>query len=315
MKKFVLASVAALSFCSVANAQIANAQAPQSESSTRLAQNDYVTLRLKLKPGSNYLVTQVFHASDTNVFAAEGKQKSSKIATENDATYVSMLSVLWINRDGTTQIRLVYQRISRAWKVFLGNDNQSFPDLGRNDDPKIGQPLEMRVSPDGAVSNVRGWDKILDKMPPADLSPDNATQTRQQKRKTLKAKMTDSFIQPLMQKLFIPRAKDPISLGFSWQNPSSDAQFLPFRVTYTLQGRANGLSSIAQTAKWTSGDSAPSSSQSGSLSGQIILDEATGFPKTARQELRFFKSESQRNGRKTARVYGLWQTTVTVEKQ
>ena len=95
----------------------------------------------------------------------------------------------------------------------------------------------------------------------------------------------------------------------------------------TLQGRANGLISIAEAGTLSIGDGqksfsfGPGAMQmaiTGTSSGSTILDEATGFTRSANATQRYGGSISaQAQGQKVpfhARMYGLSTTKVSVEK-
>lgn len=283
------------------------------------ASKEYVTLRLNLKPGSNYRITQNLRSTNTNVIAAKGKQRSFKITSEYNTNSVLKLSFVRLNADGTIQIRLVYLSLYRDWVVIMKNNRQTFPNFNKS--PLVGQPLGMSVSPNGTIFNVRGWDKVLDKMPPSDLTPDNPKQTRQQKRAQIKARMIDFHVRDLLRQLFIKWPENSISSGFSWtQDTGFGPQSPLYHLKYTFERRANGSSIIAQTGTWKF-ESPNKPPIGGTVSGRITLDEKTGFPKTAQQNSYFFKQNSSPEKEQEAdenkssqRTYNLNTIKLTVEK-
>lgn len=315
---------------SVAHAQVAHVAVAQDEAGriveSGAAANEYVTLRLNLMPGSEYKLASVSRTKMTIVEAARNGRPSSKTEFFDDTINEMNYAVLWNNPDGTTQIRLTYGAI-KIVNNSLKVDGKTIktPSTRSPLNALVGQQISLRISPRGAVSDVRGMDKIWERAfggKIAGMTP----QMQAQMRSSMKKMLGDNFVKEIMRQASGQFSENPVRIGGSWMDRVQTSGAMPFDVSLkrTLQGRANGLLSIGESGTMKIGDATDIAMTGGNLqmqisgtySGTTLLDETTCFVHSSDTSQRFGGSTSAnvRGHQMKAQLYSLSIIKVTVEK-
>lgn len=325
MKTKWLNGALALSVC-FGIAQVAQAQtAMDNKSSTQSAQSDWVTLRLNLKPGSRYRMTSSSQTKMVMLMPAMNKQPATKMEISGTGTNVMDYAVLYNNPDGTTQVRMTYGAMDNNTTMKIGGKIQPMPDNSATK-ALLGQSIEMKLSPEGQVSDVRGLDNIWkkafsvsnSKMPPA---------MQRQMESGMKKMFGDNFIKNLMQQGGMMFPENPVRIGNSWTHRIETSGQLPLvaNVHRTLQSRENGALTIAESGALSVGDPTktvslgPAALQmaiTGTYSGTSILDEATGFTRSTSVAQRYGGTVYTKAQGKNLpmRMFGLASVRVNAEK-
>ena len=321
-------NVIALSVC-LGIGRIANAQPMNDDNavvSTGKASADYVTLRLNLKPGSKYRMTQNSRTKMVILAPAMSGRPAQKTEIYSIGLNVLKYDVLWNNPDGTTQIRMTYGDTNNKITVKMNGKTQAQPS-NEMTQALVGQKIEMKISPEGQVSDVRGLDSLWEKAFAGTKSPGMTPQMKQQMADTMKKMFGDDFIKSLMQQSGMTYPENPVQIGGSWvQRVETNGQ-LPFVVNLkrTLQGRANGLVSVGESGTMSIGDAQKTVSVgpaamkmaiTGTYSGTTVLNEATGFTHSAHIAQRYSGSVSTKanNRNISTQLFGLSNTDIQVEK-
>lgn len=290
------------------------------------ASKEYVTLRLNLKPGSEYKMTSVTRTKTVVVVPRFKMRPASREEIAGTTTAVVDYAVLYNNPDGTTQIRLTYGAIKSDFTAKTNGKTARVPTSNAATDALIGQQVGLRISPSGEVSDVRGLDNIWKKAFSAKM-PGVTPQMQAQMAASMKKMLGDNFIKNIMQQNGMMMPENPVQIGSSWTKRLQTTGQLPFVIDLkrTLQGRANGLLSIGENGTMTIGSAGKSMNVgnanlkmqiSGTYSGRTLLDEATGFARSSDIAQRFggnivVGAQAQSF---TAQMYGLVNAKVTVEK-
>ncbi len=292
------------------------------------ASAEYVTLRLHLKPGSRYQMTQTSQTKMVVLTPMISGRPSQKMEISSTSTNVLDYAVLWNNPDGTTQIRMTYGDINSTGTIKMNGKTQAMPAAATMaGQALVGQKIEMKISPAGQVSDVRGLDNIWQKAFTGTKSPGMTSQMRQQMQDGMKKMFGDNFIKSLIQQSGMMYPENPTRIGSSWTQRVETNGQLPFVINLkrTLQGRANGLISIGESGTLSIGDAqktvslGPAAVQmalTGTYSGTTILDEVTGFTRSANIAQRYGGSASAVvNGQKsTTQLFGAANVRIDVEK-
>lgn len=327
MKTKWLNGALALSVC-FGVAQVAQAQTAMGDgSSTRSAQSDWVTLRLNLKPGSRYRMTSSSQTKMVVLTPPVNSQPATKMEISSTGTNVMDYAVLYNNPDGTTQVRLTYGAMSNNSHMKLNGKDQALPDTGAAGKALVGQSIEMKLSPQGKVSDVRGLDNIWKKS--FEGIKGMTPQMQQQMQSGMKQMFGDTFIKSLMQQSGMAFPENPVRLGQSWFQRLETGGQLPLVVNLrrTLQSRDNGALTIGENGTLSMGDITksvafgPASMQmalTGTYSGTTVLDEATSFARSSELTQRYGGTVAARqvaNGQKfSTRLFGLVSMRIATEK-
>jgi len=325
MKTKWLNGALALSVC-FGVTQVAQAQTTMDNgSSTQSAQSDWVTLRLNLKPGSRYRMTSSSQTKMVMLMPAMNKQPATKMEISGTGTNVMDYAVLYNNPDGTTQVRMTYGDIKNNSTIKINGKMQKVPDTSSVSNAMLGQSIEMKLSPEGTVSDVRGADKIWNKMfaGAKGMTP----QMQQQMQSGMKKMFGDTFIKNIMQASGMAFPQNPVRLGQTWYQRVETGGQLPLVVNLrrTLQSRRNGALTIGENGTLSMGDITksvafgPASMQmalTGTYSGTTVLDEATGFARSAILSQRYGGTVGAKADGKTIsmRMFGLSATRISVEQ-
>jgi hypothetical protein len=295
MKTKGLSGALALGAC-LGVAQVAQAQTAMNNGSSTQSAQDWVTLRLNLKPGSRYRMTQTSQTKTVIVTLPMSGRPAAKTEVSGVGTNVLDYAVLYNNPDGTMQIRLTYGDMINNSTVKVNGKPQKLPGANATNNILSGQSIEMRLSPEGAVSDVRGADKIWKRSLAGvkGVTP----QMRRQMESSMKQMLGDTFIKNLMQSSGMAYPQNPIRLGQAWYQRMETGGQLPLVVNLrrTLQSRNNGALTIGENGVLSIGDITksvafgPTSMQmalTGTYSGTTVLDEATGFARSATLSQRY----------------------------
>lgn len=217
-----------------------------------------------------------------------GQQQNTKMTERAGVT----LTVLEVDDDGSAQLRVTYESIAVNSTGPMGSfefDSRNPPD----DVPPMlapyaalaGATLTLRMSPNGIVSEVEGWDEIMDAM----LSGMPEGPMREQLRGGM-----DQMLESISFKVTLLPI-DPVSIGDSWTHSTSTAGMpMSLETTYTLSSRQDGVALIdvesvigVEGATMEMGPMEMHVDLSGEQTGTMEVDEATGWTIRSRLEGEF----------------------------
>ena len=214
MKSLVLTGVVALSF-GCAFGHVASAQAENELSSTGKASTEYVQLRLNLEPGAKYRMTSATQTKITIVTPPMKSQPAQKVEISGVAQNVLSYDILYNNPDGTTQTRLTYGNITNKMTMKVDGKTQAMP-ADSSSKALFGQSVEMKISPEGEVSDVRGLDNIWKRAFDASKTPGVTPQMQKQLQDSMKKMFGESFMKKIMQQAGLMFPENPVRIGDSW---------------------------------------------------------------------------------------------------
>ena len=294
--------VGTLVICLLANAQNTCAQEMADDtSSTRSATSnvvtsDWITLRLHLKPGSRYRMTTDSDMKMTIVTAANKTRPAEKVEMINTSRQNLDYNVLFNNPDGTTQVRVTYGTATA--KMHMTQNGKTLP-ASSPPNNLSGQSIEMKIAPNGKVSDVRGFEKVFDRAFDTSKMTGMTPKMRREMRDNMKKMFGKSFVEGLERQTDLGFPESPLRIGDSWsQKTKLNLGFFDtvLNSRRTLQSRAANLLSIGETGT-LSMDSAPNASgfggvklqmaMNGSYNGTTILDANTGFMRSSSTSMNF----------------------------
>lgn len=294
--------VGTLVICLLANAQNTCAQEMADDtSSTRSATSnvvtsDWITLRLRLKPGSRYRMTTDSDMKMTIVTAANKTRPAEKVEMINTSRQNLDYNVLFNNPDGTTQVRVTYGTATA--KMHMTQNGKTLP-ASSPPNNLSGQSIEMKIAPNGKVSDVRGFEKVFDRAFDTSKMTGMTPKMRREMRDNMKKMFGKSFVEGLERQTDLGFPESPLRIGDSWsQKTKLNLGFFDtvLNSRRTLQSRAANLLSIGETGT-LSMDSAPNASgfggvklqmaMNGSYNGTTILDANTGFMRSSSTSMNF----------------------------
>jgi hypothetical protein len=254
----------------------------------RPPQNDLITLRLNLRPGQKYRMTQTTRAKVTMIAPPAPGGPVQKTDTNTTSTSDINYHVLYINRDGTAQVRLTYGPVSVRSTTTV--DGKPTPAAQADGDPfqaLQGQAIEMQISPTGHVSKVRGMEKIW-KASFSDSSTEMTPQQRREMESAVKNMFGEKFFEKIMEQSGMSLPQTPVRIGESWTQRLNLTGSMPLvaNLRRTLLSRRNGALTIAENGTLSFGspskpvrigDASMQTDLSGNYSGTTVLDEASGF--------------------------------------
>lgn len=287
--KSAVAWSACLPLCATAIAQTADS----TQSAGVAPTSDMVTLRLNLRPGQKYRMTQTTQMKITMVAPVEPGKPDQKTDTSSDSTSDIDYNVLYINRDGTAQVRLTYGAINVRSTVTTDGKRTPVAQADTNSVMQAlkGKVIEMQVSPTGQVSNVRGMEKIWKASFPSASTEMTPAQQREME-KFMKNTFGEKFFASVMEQSGMSLPQAPVRIGGSWTHRLSLTGPMPIvaNLRRTLQSRRSGALTIAENGALSFGnaskpvsigDTSMQTNVSGNYTGTTILDEATGFVRSS----------------------------------
>jgi len=227
-----------------------------------------IELKLNLKKGDRRKMTADMDMNMEMTAPGQGQ----KMKMNMSMGFGMGFDVLDVDEKGVHTIKATYDRIRMdmtGGPVSIQYDSEKPPAL---ENPMtqvfgamVGQSLTMKVTPEGKTLEVKGADELAEriagKLPP--LARGGAKQQAES--------MTQSFDRMMA---FLP--KKPVDIGDTWSgnmDMTSDPN-MPMKVdaTYTLYDRKKGKAIVKVDGKMKS-----SEGLSGTVSGTMTIDEATGW--------------------------------------
>ena len=269
-------------------------------SSTRSAESaagsDWITLRLNLKPGSRYRMTTDSDMKMTIITAANKTCPAEKVVMLNTSRQNLDYSILFNNPDGTTQVRITYGDMTTGGKMTQNGKTLPSPPQTLS---MSGQSVEMKMAPNGKVSDVRGMEKVFDRAFDTSKMTGMTPKMRREMRDNMKKMFGKTFTEGLERQTDMSFPENPLRLGDSWsQRLNLNLGFFDavLNSRRTLQSRAANLLSIGETGT-LSMDTAKGATgfggvklkmaMNGSYNGTTILDANTGFMRSSSTSMGF----------------------------
>ena len=284
----------------------------QVENQTATA-NDSTLLRLKLRAGQAFRMTQTSQVKSVFVVPATSKRAAQKTESWSNDSVTTTLRVLDVAPNGDFRVRVIYENVSNEpINVVNGVRLKPVASVRKLADAMNralrNQSLEMTLSPLGNVSDVRGletfWRAMDAAFGAANLSPNE--------RKTAAANVRNSFnenaLRGLMERGGMTFPGHTIRLSEPWFADLKLRGALPFvvNVKRTLQSRDEQLLTIVESGDLKLADSQLSvaNAQSrfriamqGTYTGTTSLDAISHFALSTRLTQRYSGTVSAiRNG-------------------
>jgi hypothetical protein len=256
-----------------------------------------LTLKLSLEPKSSYISSMEMNQTITQIVGGEEQKLTQEMLIVWGYNVVSK------DKSGVANVTLTYKRI----KVNQSYGNQASDYDSDNPpsylDPSMkglaslpGTQLTVKLTSEGKVADIKGVDDLINKMLKAmDLpnSPEKAAVIDNLKKQFGAAAMKQS-----LEQITGFYAKGPIAIGDNWTSEIDMTSGFPMRIisTYTLKSRENRVATIDVSSEIKSDSSIGAMTMgslkmvynvTGSQSGTIEADEATGLPTKSTLNLDF----------------------------
>lgn len=265
--------------------------APDDTSNLRAPQNDWITLRLKLRAGDTFRITDRTRGKSVEVTPETEDHYSAKVETVTETTQVSEHRVLYLHADGAAQLRVTYGDYQKRTVIDGKRQKITAP---RN--PWRGVQIEMKIAPDGRISNVRGGDKIW-RAVVADYDDFTAAQ-KQEMEQYLKKAFGDDSIKHIFEQAGMSYPQKPVRIGQLWfqRVQIKGLASLTMNLRRSVVSRANGVLNIRDKGTLSFDDKTPFEIEdddggvdddkmqikmSGTFAGNTQIDETSGFTRAA----------------------------------
>lgn len=257
-----------------------------------------VDLRLNLQQG------QVFEQVISFQQKISQTIQKQKLDTTAKTRFRLRMEVLESNADGSWKIKTIYKTLQADMHMtgFGGKEIVTHYDSTKPTkklDPgteiykaMVGQSIISTVSPRSEVLKMEGWEKLVASM--ADSMKVPAAQ-RDQFVKTMQSAMESQTGQNMGLAPFPAQA---VAIGDSWATKTNQTASVPIVLAtrYTLKSRANGNAAIDVQSKIVNNpdatamevsDSKVKTNLSGTQTGVMHVNEATGLPQSFELHQRF----------------------------
>jgi hypothetical protein len=245
-----------------------------------------VTLRLNLKPGQTYTLSQTTHQEINQTIG--GNPQTMKQAF----TFTYSFKPSKVDPDGT--IHGTYKHDAITVKM-QGPGGQVDYDSSRDKEPPtnpmakpfaalVGKELQVVMTPRGEVKELKGADEILAAV------LESMGDLPEQVRATAKQQMESQFGEAAMKESFEQMTaiypKDPVAVGESWDVEHRVTAGMPMVIntTYTLKSLDGGRATLDFKGTAKTDPDAPAGivpgakfSLEGTQTGSLALDQATGW--------------------------------------
>ena len=342
---FVSCALALIS--SVGNAQVVenlpeNVAPPTIESevedqtaptSAETSPDNFIALRLRLRAGQAFRMTQTSQVKSVFVSPATIKRVAQKTESWSNDSVTTLLRVLDVQENGDYRVRVTYENVkNEPLTVINGVRSSPIASVGKLTNAMNralrNQSLEMTLTPLGNVSDVRGlqtfWNAMNAAFGTAGLSPDEQRTAMTNVRNTF----NETALRSMMEKSGMTFPGHAIRVGESWFADVKLRGALPFVVDVrrTLQNRDEQLLTIIENGDLTLADSqltVPNAQSrfrvaiQGTYTGTTSLDAATGFARSTRLTQRYSGTVSAiRNGgaSQTSSLFGRVYIKTTAEE-
>jgi hypothetical protein len=142
------------------------------------------------------------------------------IAIEQEMSQVMSLTTAEVDDQGTGTLTVKYESLAARGSGLLEYDYDSEKDKKESDNPMVkvlanlvGQTFTMKVTPSGQVKEVKGFDKILEKMLAAGGDENSNMMFKQM--------LSDDTMKTMMQQWFSPLPAEKVAKGEAWSNDVS----------------------------------------------------------------------------------------------
>jgi len=244
--------------------------------------------RLNLIPGDSYLCTMDM---STHIKQNIGGRDQ---AIDQDLTTVWDYSIQSKDENGDYEIAIKYLRVKSTQKSGLQTVSFDSDDSSEYVDPSmigykilVGSELRMRLTPAGKVTELSGFDKVLDRI----IEELNIPESPQRDKtiEGIRGQFGENALRQSIEQMTIIYPDDPVTTGQSW-NISYEMNFgLPMRVesVCTLLSREDGIADIDLVSTIGSNPNSEDIDMGmftlrydieGSQKGLINLDEESGLP-------------------------------------
>lgn len=262
-----------------------------------VAQEGKLFFKLDLTPQSHYL-----SAIDMNQTITQTIDNSRQVLKQ-EMLMVWQYDVMDRDSDGNTHVQMTYRRVKMnqdfgQQKAEYDSDNPpEFLDPSMKGMASlVGAELDMAISPGGRILNLGGVDDLLNKMIEAMGLPENPE--KEIVIRDLKRQFGEDALKQSIEQATGFYPEKPVGLGESWTNEINLSSGFPMQIisNYTLKSRQDGQATIDFTSQIKSDSSIGSMKMgpltmvyniTGSQTGAILADEATGLPLSSKSKLQF----------------------------
>jgi hypothetical protein len=247
-----------------------------------------VVLKFNLKPGTvyKYKVTTDQHIVQTI--------QGNVVDMDQQIIMEYRYDVQEINDQGNIVVGVVYEQIGYVQDGPLGHveyrsweDNEEIPMLARGFASLVDQGFIMEISPEGSIVDIKGTDKIIDRMI-EDMDLSGMGGMVEEMRKNMQDQFGDAALRETMKSMFSIYPDHPVGVGDSWQATWDMSKGFPMILNNTWKLKqidekevildvytkveANKDAKLIQI-----GGMEMSYDLSGEQSGSMVLERATGW--------------------------------------
>lgn len=265
---------------------------------------DKVDLKLRLEKGQSYKM-KMSQELKINIMipGQQGQQQPMTMNQKNEMK--TIYTVEDVQEDGTLVLKVTYDAM--VFKMENPDPNQTI-EYDSTDtstavgpmasilDAVVGQSFTITITSDGHVKEIQGADALLgriqEKINELPEGPERAGMETQ-----FKMQYGDEALKANTENSFNMYPDNPVGIGDTWQRKTTMNQGFPMVVDsiYTLKERKDGIATIdifamiqpdRDTGPTEMGSVKLQYNISGSLTGVMEMQEATGWPIRSNQNLR-----------------------------
>lgn len=249
------------------------------------------TLRLRLKAGESYTIAMTADQKITQTVGGAVQNIAQTIGT----TYTFKTAA--VDPDGTIHGTFTYDavrcKMDGPGMVIDYDSSKVAPGAAAPVNPMaktfaalVGQTLDVVMTPEGRVTELKGADRIMAAVIKAMALPEAARAAVEQQ---LKTQFGDEALKKTFEQITAIYPKDPVELGDTWDAEQHISMGFPMilKTTWTLKSLTGGKATIGaegtiETGPPAAGAAAPAPGTptlklKGTQKGTLLLDQATGW--------------------------------------
>lgn len=249
---------------------------------------DSVDLKLRWQNGAEYELSMT---SDQTIKQTIGGQKN---VIEQVMTMNYRFSVRSVDENGVGDIAIVYESIIMEQEGSMGqlkydsrDTDSPVPPTAKGFAGLVGQGFEMKISPSGEVSDIRGVEAMIDGM--IDGFDQMDAGMKEQLRESFKRQFGADAIRENMENMMGFFPENPVTVGDSWTTSMQLTTAMPATVaaTWTLVERVGEdqvrielnsvVKPLADAEPMEMGPMRVKYDMAGTQTGHMILDVASGW--------------------------------------
>ena len=249
-----------------------------------------IDLKFDIKPGSVYKCRVTTNQQISQTIQGQVVDMDQTITMEY------RYDVKEINDQGNTIVDIVYERIGYMQDGPLGKidyrsweDNKEIPALAQGFASLIDQGFTMEISSQGTVVDIKGGDKIIDKMV-KDMDLPASDEMTEKIKQSMQNQFGDAALKETMKSMFSIYPDRPVGVGDSWQATWTMSKDFPFPMILNNTWKIKEISDTEVILDIHTKVESPEEAiltqslgpeifydLSGEQSGSMVLDRITGW--------------------------------------